>query len=84
MVSTKQKAEKITLTIPSELKEQLVILKDELQISTSALYREALESYIKQKELQKWEEGAKLAVNDKKYMAFVNELSNDTGDIFEY
>lgn len=84
MLVNKQKAEKITLTIPLELKEQLVVLKEELQISTSALYKEALESYIKQKELQKWEEGAKLAAKDKKYMAFVNELSNDVGDIFEY
>ena len=36
---------KITVSIPHELKEQLVTLKDELHISMSAIYKEALESY---------------------------------------
>ena len=78
------KAEKITVTIPYELKEQLIILKDELKISISAIYKEALESYMKQKEIEKWEKGAHLAAKDKKYMDFVNEISSDAGDLYVY
>ncbi len=78
------RADKVTVTIPHELKEQLVLLKDELKISISAIYKEALESYLKQKEIEKWGKGAQLAAKDKKYMDFVNEISSDVGDLYEY
>jgi len=84
MVQSLQKSEKVTITIPHKLKEKLKALKDEFQTTTSSIYKEALENYIEQKEMEKWQKGAKLASEDKEYISFVNELSNDQGDIYEY
>ncbi|MEA3456656.1 MAG: ribbon-helix-helix protein, CopG family [Campylobacterota bacterium] len=84
MIASKKKSEKITVTIPSELKDRLYELKKELHLSASTIYKEALESYLKQKEIERWKKGAKLARQDKTYLSFVNEISNDTGDIYEY
>lgn len=77
-------AEKITVTIPHELKERLVCVKDELKTSMSAIYKEALESYLEKKELEKWERGFKLASQDEEYIAFCHELGNDDGGLYEY
>ena len=76
--------EKVTFNIPSELKAQLTALKDEMHISFSAIYNEAIANYIKQKELEKWQKGAAMAMEDKEYMAFSEEFANDQGDLYEY
>lgn len=54
MTLSAPKAEKITVTIPYELKEQLYALKDEFHTSMSTIYKEALNSYVEQKEREKW------------------------------
>jgi len=77
-------AEKITVTIPHDLKEKLVIIKDELKTSMSAIYKEALEEYLEKKELEKWEKGALLASADKEYVSLSKELGNIDGKIYEY
>jgi post-segregation antitoxin (ccd killing protein) len=51
---------KVTFNIPSDLKERASRLKDELHISMSALYKDAIDAYVKQKEREKWENAAKL------------------------
>ena len=84
MVTNKYKSEKITVSIPFELKDKLVQLKNELHITASTLYKDALESYVKQKESEKWERGAQLAAKDDEYLSFVEELGSDVGDIYEY
>ena len=76
MASTQLKAEKITITVPHELKE-------ELHASISSLHKDAMQSYIKQKEIERWERAAAEASKDKDYMSFVEEIS-DAGDIYEY
>jgi len=76
--------EKITFNIPSELKEQLIALKDEMHVSLSTLYNEAISNYIQQKELEKWQKGAMLAMKDKEYMALSEEFGNDQGDLYGY
>ncbi len=78
------KAEKVTVTIPHELKEQLLSLKTQLNVSISSIYKEALEAYLESKEIERWKKGAKLAAEDKEYMKFVKEISADSGDIYEY
>jgi predicted transcriptional regulator len=78
------KSEKVTITIPSELKEQLNSLKDELNVSVSFIYKEALEAYLESKEMKRWEVGAALAFKDDNYIKFVEEISQDFGDIYEY
>ena len=77
-------AEKITVTIPHDLKEKLVNIKDELKTSMSAIYKEALEAYLEKKELKKWEKGALLASADKEYVSLSKELGNIDGKIYEY
>ena len=76
--------EKVTFNIPTELKEQVIALKDELKVSLSSIYNEAIANYLRQKELDKWTQGVSLALEDKEYMAFSKELSSDNGDIYEY
>lgn len=76
--------EKITVTIPHELKERLVFIKDELKTSMSAIYKEALESYLEKKELEKWDRGFKLASQDETYTELCHELGNDDGGLHEY
>ena len=81
---TQTKSEKVTITIPSELKEKLTELKEELNVSTSWIYKEALEAYLQSKEMKRWERGAMLASKDEAYMKFVDELGQDVGDFYEY
>jgi len=61
--------EKVTFNIPTELKKQVIALKDELKVSFSTIYNEAIANYIKQKELEKWQKGVDMALNDKEYIS---------------
>ncbi len=83
MASTQLKAEKITITVHHELKEQALALKEELHASISSLHKDAMQSYIKQKEIERWERAAAEASKDNDYMSFVEEIS-DACDIYEY
>ncbi len=76
--------EKITVTIPFELKGQLMAIKNELKTSMSTIYKEALEAYIEKKEIEKWQRAAEIAKKDKKYLHFIHEIGNDVGDIYDY
>ena len=76
--------EKVTFNIPVELKEQVVALKEELHVSLSTIYNDAIVNYLKQKELDKWQKGVNLALKDKSYMALTQEIASDSGDIYEY
>ena len=76
--------EKVTFNIPVELKEQVMALKEELHVSLSHIYNEAIANYLKQRELDKWQKGVDLALDDKAYMAFSSELGADAGDVYEY
>ena len=76
--------EKVTFNIPVELKEQVLTLKEELHVSLSSIYNEAIANYIKQKELDKWQKGVSLALDDKEYMDLTEELGSDAGDVYEY
>ena len=75
---------KLTTTIPSELKERLVFLKNELHVSMSTIYKEALEQYLERKEIERWEKGAKLASENKEYRQLCKTIGNDGGEIYEY
>lgn len=77
-------SEKLTVTIPQDLKARLIKTKDELQTTMSAIYREALEAYLEKKEIERWEKGALLASKDKEYLEASNKLSNVNGEFSEY
>ena len=76
--------EKVTFNISVELKEQVMALKDELHVSLSQIYNEAIANHIKQKERDKWEKAVSMALEDKAYMSLTEELSTDSGDLYEY
>jgi len=61
--------EKVTFNMPTELKDQVIALKEDLQISLSAIYNEAIANYLKQKEIERWRRGVSMALEDKEYMA---------------
>ncbi|KIM11626.1 MAG: hypothetical protein KU37_05390 [Sulfuricurvum sp. PC08-66] len=77
-------AEKITVTIPHELKVRLMDVKNELHSSMSAIYKEALEAYLEKIELQKWEQGFKMASEDEEYTKLCDSLGGDDGGLYEY
>jgi len=79
-----EKMEKVTFNMPSELKAKLTMIKEEMHISFSTLYNEALERFVKEKELEKWKKGAQLASKDKAYMTLAKELGNDDGQTYAY
>ena len=83
MTSGMTNMEKVTISVPSDLKKQVLSLKDELHTSISSIYKEAIEEYLKQKELQKWRTASTMASNDKEYMKFVKEISDSLDDIVE-
>jgi post-segregation antitoxin (ccd killing protein) len=76
--------EKVTFNIPIELKEQVMALKEELHVSLSSIYNEAITNHLKQKERDKWQKGVALALDDKEYIELSKELSEDVGDVYEY
>ncbi|MCH9740878.1 MAG: hypothetical protein K0U38_08580 [Epsilonproteobacteria bacterium] len=76
--------EKVTFNIPTELKEQVIALKDELQVSLSSIYNEAIANYLKQKELERWQKGVSMALEDKEYISLTKEFGSDGGDVYEY
>jgi predicted transcriptional regulator len=76
--------EKVTFNISIDLKKKVVALKDELNVSLSTIYNEAIANYIKQKELEKWQKGIELALKDKEYLENAKELGSNSEDIYEY
>jgi predicted transcriptional regulator len=79
-----QTVEKVTFNIPKELKAQLVSLKNEMHVSLSAIYNEALSNYIKQKELEKWEKGVSLASKDRHYLKLAETMDDREDEIYAY
>ena len=71
------KSEKVTVTIPHELKEQLNTLKNEFQTSMSTIYKDALKAYVAKKEIERWETAAAL-------MADEYENNPELGDWVEF
>ena len=83
-LSQNSSMEKVTFNIPTELKDQVIALKEDLQISLSAIYNEAIANYLKQKEIERWRRGVSMALEDKEYMAVAKEMGSANGDLYEY
>ena len=83
-LSQNSSMEKVTFNMPTELKEQVIALKEDLQISLSAIYNEAIANYLKQKEIERWSQGISMALEDKEYMVLAQEMGSDNGDLYEY
>lgn len=81
---TVEPMEKITFNMPADLKAQVMALKEDLHLSLSAIYNEAIRNYIRQKELEKWERGVERALNDSAYKTLIAQTGGDTGDLHDY
>lgn len=73
--------EKITFNMPVELKEKVLQLKDELKVSLSTIYNDAVKNYIQQKERERWQKGAELASGDAKYLDTASDVG---GELYDY
>lgn len=78
------KAEKITVTIPYELKEQLNALKDEFHTSMSAIYKEALKAYVEQKEREKWRNAVELMEKEYETNPELSDWLEFEEDFYDY
>ena len=85
MTSTKNtNINKVTFNISSDLKKDLVTLKNELKVSLNTIYNNALKEYVKKQELKKWEQGAIKASQNKDYLKKCRSIGNSGVEIYEY
>ena len=85
MTSTKNtNINKVTFNISSDLKRDLVILKNELRVSFNTIYNNALKEYVKKQELKKWEQGAKKASQNKEYLKECTDIADSGVEVYEY
>lgn len=76
--------EKITITIPTHIKEEVAKLKDDLKVSMNSIYQTAIQEYVKQKNREKLRAEALQMVDEYKNNPEMMELSNFEEDIVEY
>jgi len=84
MTNTNSSIEKVTFNIPSELKQEVVKLKDELKVSLNTIYKNAISEYVKKQELKKWQKAIEHASKNKEYLKHAQELSDTGVEIYEY
>ena len=84
MTNTHSSIEKVTFNIPSELKQEVVKLKNELKVSLNTIYKDAISEYIKKQEIKKWQKGIELASKNKEYLKHTQELSDVGVEFYEY
>lgn len=84
MILPPQKAEKITVTIPYELKEQLYALKNEFSTSMSTIYKEALKAYVEQKEREKWAKAVDFMQEEYENNAELSDWVDFEEDFYDY
>ena len=78
------KAEKITVTIPYELKEQLHALKNEFGTTMSAIYKEALKAYVQQKEKERWRQAVALMSDEYENNPELTDWLDFEEDFYDY
>lgn len=76
--------QKVTFNLPTELKNEVIKLKDDLKVSLNTIYKNAIAEYVERQEIQRWEKAANIASKDKKYLKLCEDLSNTKEDIYEY
>ena len=79
-----KKTEKVTFNLPSDIKEEVIKLKEAMNISLNTIYKTAILEYLQKQEIKKWEEGAKKASKNKEYRDLCEELGDTGGELYEY
>ncbi|MEA2110595.1 MAG: hypothetical protein U9P71_00960 [Campylobacterota bacterium] len=81
---TNQTYEKVSFNLPTEIKEEVVKLKETLHVSLNTIYKTAIAEYVQRQEVAKWEKAAKLASEDENYIKLCEELADSEDDFYEY
>ncbi len=82
-MTARERYQKVTFQLPADLKESLNRLKEEMGVSLSAIYTEALREYVKKQEARRWREAALKA--RKEYETAPQALQNlDQDGFYEY
>lgn len=79
-----QQIEKVTFNIPTELKKRVVFLKNDMNISMSALYKEAIESYVRKKEIDRWEKATDIMSKEYEKNSQLKDWMEFEEDIYDY
>lgn len=84
MTVSHQQIEKVTFNIPSELKKDVVKLKNELKVSLNTIYKNAIAEYVKKQELKRWEQATIKASHNKEYIIQSKSIANSGVEVYEY
>lgn len=76
--------EKVTITLPIQIKEEVAKLKDEMKISMNSIYLTAIQEYVKQKNREKLRLEALQMVEEYKTNPEMIELGNFEENIVEH
>ena len=83
MLATEKK-EKVTFSLPSDIKEEMMRLKETMNVSLNTIYKTAILEYLQRQEVKRWEEGALKASRNKAYKDLCEELGDADGELYEY
>ena len=75
---------KITITLPMQIKQEVLRLKDDLKMSMNNIYQTAIQEYVKQKNREKLRQEAQDMVEEYKNNSEIIELANFEEDVVEY
>ncbi|NOQ31616.1 MAG: hypothetical protein GQ570_10890 [Helicobacteraceae bacterium] len=76
--------EKVSFNLPSDIKSEVVKLKETMHVSLNTIYKTAISEYVQRQEVKRWEDAAKLASKDNEYQKLSKELSETEEDFYEY
>jgi len=76
--------EKITITIPTQIKDEVIKLKDELKISMNSIYQTAIQEYVKKKNREKLRAEALAMVDEYSTNPEMLEILSFEEDIVEH
>lgn len=76
--------EKVTVVLPSLIKQEVVKLKDELKVSMNSIYQTAIVEYVEKKRREQIKKEALEMVSEYKNNPEMQELSAFEEDIYEY
>ena len=75
---------KVSFNLPTEIKSEVVKLKDTMKVSLNTIYKTAIAEYVERQEIKRWEKGVELASKNKEYLNSCQELGNTGGELHEY
>ena len=76
--------EKVSFNLPSDIKSEVVKLKETMHVSLNTIYKTAIAEYVQRQEVQRWTDAARLASEDKEYQQLCEELEGTQEDFYEY